>query len=203
MGSFLNVTGSFGIYIAEGGDLEIERIRQAAGEQPFSRQTPPFSIIEAAVPDKLTALEFDPYSASLFVGEDRAFVSEKPPNSARIWRIDSAGNEELFATKLNFPNGMSFHSGGTMIISEDQNLLVADTRRNFFRRGDEDSSGVVDLTDVINLYTWLFVGGTASTCFDAADANDDGRAWASTFIRLMKRMPRPKQNTRDTDFSCT
>lgn len=107
-----------------------------------------FAVIEDANPEgqrSINALEFDPYSASLFVSEDRAFVSESPPNSARIWRIDSAGNEELFATGLNFPNGMSFHSGGTMLISEDQNLLVADTWRNFFRRGDANENAVITL----------------------------------------------------------
>jgi hypothetical protein len=131
-------------------------------------------------------------------------VSE--PNSARIWRIDSAGNEELFATGLNFPNGISFHLGGVMLISEDRNLLVADTWRNYFRRGDFSKNGVVDITDSQNLYAWLFGGSTPSTCLDAADANDDARVDISDVIYILNYLflggappPDPGPNVCGTD----
>jgi hypothetical protein len=44
-----------------------------------------------------------------------------------------------------------------------------------FRRGDSDGSGKLDLTDAIFSLSFLFQGGPAPGCSDAADANDDGR----------------------------
>jgi concanavalin A-like lectin/glucanase superfamily protein len=44
-----------------------------------------------------------------------------------------------------------------------------------FRRGDVDGTGVVELTDVINLIGFLFLGSPANLdCFDAADVDDTG-----------------------------
>ena len=43
------------------------------------------------------------------------------------------------------------------------------------RRGDVDGTGVVELTDVINLLGFLFLGNPANLdCFDAADVDDTG-----------------------------
>lgn len=44
-----------------------------------------------------------------------------------------------------------------------------------FQRGDVDSDGVRDVTDVIGLLEYLFQRGTAPGCLKAADGNDDGR----------------------------
>jgi hypothetical protein len=50
--------------------------------------------------------------------------------------------------------------------------VVAEKRR--FIRGDADRSGIFDLTDVIFTLNYLFRGGVAPTCLDAADADDNG-----------------------------
>ena len=42
-----------------------------------------------------------------------------------------------------------------------------------FRRGDVNANGPTDITDAIVLLTYLFNGGPAPTCDDAADATDD------------------------------
>lgn len=44
-----------------------------------------------------------------------------------------------------------------------------------FRRGDLDGDGGRNITDVLELLTYLFRGGDAPACRKAADANDDGR----------------------------
>jgi hypothetical protein len=44
-----------------------------------------------------------------------------------------------------------------------------------FRRGDANGGGSVDITDAISVLEWLFVGGEAPPCSDAADSNDDGK----------------------------
>jgi hypothetical protein len=43
-----------------------------------------------------------------------------------------------------------------------------------FVRGDADANGVVELTDAIVVLSFLFLGGPAPSCMDAADADDDG-----------------------------
>jgi hypothetical protein len=43
-----------------------------------------------------------------------------------------------------------------------------------FRRGDADISGVVELTDAVLIFNFLFSGGAPPMCDDSADANDDG-----------------------------
>jgi len=41
-----------------------------------------------------------------------------------------------------------------------------------FVRGDADSSGAIDLTDAVMVLSYLFLGGAAPACMDAADADD-------------------------------
>jgi hypothetical protein len=44
-----------------------------------------------------------------------------------------------------------------------------------FRRGDADGSGKLDLTDAIFTLQFLFMGGKAPDCKDAADTDDSGK----------------------------
>ncbi len=44
----------------------------------------------------------------------------------------------------------------------------------YFRRGEVDANGVLDLTDAISVLGWLFLGEEEPDCLDAADVNDDG-----------------------------
>jgi hypothetical protein len=41
-------------------------------------------------------------------------------------------------------------------------------------RGDANNDGRVNLADSIFIQAWLFQGGSAPMCMDAADVNDDG-----------------------------
>lgn len=43
-----------------------------------------------------------------------------------------------------------------------------------FLRGDSNRSGEVDISDAVNTLSYLFSGGVAIQCLDAADANDSG-----------------------------
>ena len=43
-----------------------------------------------------------------------------------------------------------------------------------FKRGDADGNGDLDLTDVVNTLSYLFLGGTPLRCLDAADNDDNG-----------------------------
>lgn len=42
------------------------------------------------------------------------------------------------------------------------------------RRGDANSSGVVDSSDAVAISAWLFNGGDEPPCLNQADANGDG-----------------------------
>ncbi len=43
-----------------------------------------------------------------------------------------------------------------------------------FKRGDANGNGGVDLSDAVATFGFLFTGGDAPTCYDAADSNDSG-----------------------------
>ena len=55
----------------------------------------------------------------------------------------------------------------------------------FFRRGDSNGDGAIDLSDGIFLALQLYAGGEASTCLDAADADDDGDLDVSDVITVL------------------
>jgi hypothetical protein len=43
-----------------------------------------------------------------------------------------------------------------------------------FLRGDANGDGEINITDPVNVLNFLFTGGVAPVCDDAADSNDDG-----------------------------
>jgi hypothetical protein len=44
-----------------------------------------------------------------------------------------------------------------------------------FKRGDSNTDGSINLTDPVYTLNYLFLGGPAPTCEDAADADDSGQ----------------------------
>jgi hypothetical protein len=54
-----------------------------------------------------------------------------------------------------------------------------------FRRGDQDLSGKVDISDPIATLSYLFIGGKEPVCFDAADADDSGSLQITDPIRVL------------------
>ncbi len=57
---------------------------------------------------------------------------------------------------------------------QDEDGVGDACERTVFRRGDTDGSGEVDISDSIETFTFLFLGGADVLCPDAADTNDDG-----------------------------
>jgi hypothetical protein len=55
----------------------------------------------------------------------------------------------------------------------------------FFRRGDANSDCGVQITDAIFTLNFLFVGGSAPRCQDAADTNDDGKVDLADAITVL------------------
>jgi uncharacterized protein (DUF3820 family) len=54
-----------------------------------------------------------------------------------------------------------------------------------FVRGDADSDGTINLTDAVRILNFLFTGGVAPTCLDAADADDSGTLAITDAIRIL------------------
>jgi hypothetical protein len=57
-----------------------------------------------------------------------------------------------------------------------------------FRRQDANDDGTVDLSDAISLLQFLFLGGPAPFCDDAADANDDGKVDIGDAVTVLFRL---------------
>ena len=55
-----------------------------------------------------------------------------------------------------------------------------------FRRGDANDDGIIDVADVVRTAEYLFSGGEAPPCLDAADANDDGSIDVADAVRLVQ-----------------
>jgi hypothetical protein len=54
-----------------------------------------------------------------------------------------------------------------------------------FHRGDADDNGELQLTDAIRILGFLFLGGAAPTCLDAADADNNGELQLTDAIRIL------------------
>jgi hypothetical protein len=54
-----------------------------------------------------------------------------------------------------------------------------------FRRGDANDDLGVDLSDAVFVLYWLYLGGSALTCEDAADANDDGKIDLTDAVHIL------------------
>jgi hypothetical protein len=55
----------------------------------------------------------------------------------------------------------------------------------FFIRGDSNRDETVDLTDAVNILNLLFRGASASSCPDAADADDNGAVEITDAIHIL------------------
>ena len=70
-----------------------------------------------------------------------------------------------------------------IIISVFFSLTIVSAQSEFIR-GDANFDGKVDLSDSVFMNEYLFKGGSAPSCMDAADANDDGKVDISDSVYL-------------------
>lgn len=54
-----------------------------------------------------------------------------------------------------------------------------------FLRGDVSSDGDVSLSDAVQLFNYLFLGGSPPACLDSADANDDGSVELTDGVQVL------------------
>jgi hypothetical protein len=85
--------------------------------------------------------------------------------AVRIERLDRAG------------------TGGDAIHFDD--LVIASGAPPRFHRGDPNASGAADITDAIFLLAYIFERGSAPTCLEAADAQNDGQIDVSDPLAIL------------------
>ena len=81
------------------------------------------------------------------------------------------GPQELNKSLSLVPNGSR---QGSWLQTTPTILLPNPAVENLFRRGDADGNCGVDITDAVYVLNYLFSGGAAPPCLDAADPNDTG-----------------------------
>jgi hypothetical protein len=58
-----------------------------------------------------------------------------------------------------------------------------------FRRGVVDASGsLLQITDAVQVFNFLFLGGPSPTCLDAADADDNGTLNLTDGVRILNHL---------------
>jgi hypothetical protein len=75
--------------------------------------------------------------------------------------------------------GFSAGTGGAWAIHEVDNVVVTAHERSegpgpgpLFHRGDTTGEGTLNITDGVNIFNWLFLGGQTPGCLEAANPND-------------------------------
>lgn len=83
--------------------------------------------------------------------------------------------------------------------------IFGPVREGRFVRGDATQDGLLDITDAIFNLSYLFLGGEAPACEDAADADDTGRIELTDAVRILGYLflggpaPSPPHPDRDVD----
>lgn len=91
------------------------------------------------------------------------------------------GDATSFAHQVTFGGAsqivtFAFHPFGSTFSTDPVEVKLADpSDLKPFLRGDANWDGTVSIADALYIRRYLFGGQAAPICFDAADANDDGR----------------------------
>jgi len=108
--------------------------------------------------------DIDHYFLHVFQGGTTLLLVDEDGDPATVDPVTiSGGNLQIHISSCANPPG-----GGS--------LLVPSVLRGglYFIRGDSNTDGTVDMSDPMFSLGYLFMGGPAPACRDAADANHDG-----------------------------
>ena len=81
--------------------------------------------------------------------------------------------------------GSSGDDAALLSIGEVEVCVKGPRPGTIFHRGDADDNGILQLTDAIRILGFLFLGGPAPSCLDAADADDNGTLQLTDAIRVL------------------
>ncbi len=88
------------------------------------------------------------------------------------------------AWSSDFENDNSPGVLGDLILSEEI-IGKVDEEGPKFKRGDVDANGSVNIADGVSLLNYLFGGGAAPTCADAADTSDAGQLTIASAVFVL------------------
>lgn len=107
---------------------------------------------------------------------DGSFQEDQDPGLEGITvELRDASNGQLLETTVTVNPGLH-HPGDPPVGAWGfwDLDIVYPTIKVFTICGDSNSDGGVDISDSIHTLGYLFLGGPAPLCYDAADVNDDG-----------------------------
>ena len=122
-------------------------------------------------------------------------VQREPSANGEIvtWKIEAVDECSDVTVECTPPSGSTFPFGTTTVVCVAQDASGNQSACSFdivvdaasFRRGDANDSGKTDLADAVFILGFLFTGGPAPVCPDAADSDDDGRLNISDAIKIL------------------
>ena len=111
-------------------------------------------------------------------------VSEVAPQGAET-QVALVNNPDLSRVHFNIVIINGFGQYPALTPSTVRVRIVEPPFPRFFLRGDADGNKVLDITDAIRILNFLFLGGRAPTCMDAADFTDTGKVDISQAVSLL------------------
>lgn len=129
------------------------------------------------IPNTFFPLENPP--VNLLTGSDEWVVLE--------WKIDNAGFRSFQQGAADFR--LLVTDGGRLCI-DSVTLILGDLGPPpdpTFHRGDVDQNGLLQLTDAVQVLSYLFLGTATRvpSCLDAADADDNGEIQLTDAVRIL------------------
>ena len=102
-----------------------------------------------------------------------AVVLEPGINTVLIAVVERGGGTDVRLLVYDEFNSVPLDDGSVVacLVAEEPDIMPPGER---FVRGDADANGSINLTDGIVVLNFLFLGGTAPRCMDAADVDDSG-----------------------------
>jgi hypothetical protein len=135
-----------------------------------------FSSLTSACCRGPSTIEFDEVKLELAAGAE-ILPPEPPPEGVEItWDLTRGDLKAGVTYEIAFESGdLHFTAGdeGIAVAGEDR-VHLSPPACERFRRGDVDGDGAASITDPVLLLSYLFLGGEAPACPDAADADDSG-----------------------------
>jgi hypothetical protein len=121
---------------------------------------------------------------------DTIFYTFTATNGIETRTVGPVSTNEAFFNLRNKPGPWTY----TVTVDDraDCDDLAADATCTFpptngtvYHRGDSDNNGQLQLTDAVRILGYLFLGGVAPTCLDAADTDGNNQLQLTDAVRIL------------------
>jgi hypothetical protein len=97
----------------------------------------------------------------------------------------SGGTIIVDGDRRDIPSQPWFNGAASASFDGTRTTITVGESQPEFRRGDHDGSGLVDITDPLNLLGFLFLGQTPPICEDASDGDNSGALDISDALNVL------------------